>query len=99
LPGLGLADQPRILIRDPGHLARAGRHIGRWNVAIGAQHLPEGLHPGVGQALSLHVGERVRIDADRALGTAERQVDHGAFAGHPQRQRHHLAQIAVGVEA
>ena len=92
-------DQLGILVHHPAHHLRGGAHVRGGDVLADADVLPHLLHPAAAQAFLLADRERGRVDDDAALAAAQRDVRHGAFPGHPGRQRAHHVERLGRVEA
>ncbi len=89
----------RVGVHDPGHDLGIGVHVGGGNVAVRADHARDFGGIAAGQALQLRRRQLPRIDDHAALGAAEGDIDDRALPGHPHRQRAHLVERDVGVEA
>jgi len=78
------ADLLGVGVHEPRHLALARRHVRCGNVAVRSNDREELRRVAASQALELVRREAVRIAADAALGSTERQTDERALEGHPQ---------------
>ena len=78
-----------VLVGDPGHLALAGAHVGGGHVLAGVDQvaLDQFVGEAAGDQLQLVLVPLARVDAEPALGAAERHLDQRAFVGHQRRQR------------
>ena len=72
--GRRMADLLGVGVHEPGHLALARGHVGRGDVAVGADDREELRRVAARQALELLRRKAVRVTADAALGAAERQA-------------------------
>ena len=95
---LGAVDDA-VLVHHPAHHARVGVHVRRGDVGIGADEIGDLVDIGARQALHLGRRKLLGVDADTALAAAERQTEHGAFHGHPERQRRDLVGVHVRMKA
>ena len=97
--GRGVTQVHRERVHDPGHRLTVGVHVGRRNVAVASDQDRDLGRESPRHVLELVERQLVRVDDDAALRAAERDVDHGAFPGHPHRERLDLVQRDVGVVA
>nr|WP_222708450.1 hypothetical protein [Alkalisalibacterium limincola] len=81
-----------MLVGHPGHHPGIGVHVRRGDVPARAHEAVERLHIGAREALELGPAEVVGIDANRALASTKGDIDQRALAGHPECERHDLAQ-------
>src|SRR5690606_36401894 len=82
-----LTDEAGIFIHHPTHHLRGGANIGSGHVIAWTNILPHGSYPTAAQFFLFTDRQCGRIDHDTALTTTQRNVRHGAFPGHPRRQR------------
>ena len=87
-----------VLVRHPGHLARAGADVGRGHVPARADVAAIGKLPREAARDLLELLLRVVVGADRkpALGATEGHVDERALEGHQRRQRLDLLLVDEG---
>ena len=80
---------PAVLVDDPGHLALAGAHVGGGDVLAGVDQvaLAELEGEAAGDLLHLVLVPLARVDAQAALGAAERHLDEAALVGHQRGER------------
>ncbi len=92
---------PLVLVDDPGHLALAGAHVGGGDVLAGVDQvaLAQLVGEAAGDQLHLVLVPLARIDAEAALGAAERHLDQGALVGHQRGQRLDLVLVDAHREA
>ncbi len=89
-----------IGVGDPGHFVRAGAEIRRGDIDAGADEVLFDQFVGVAANDPLQFRGRIvfSIDADAALGPAERHVDHRALVTHQRRESHDLVLADIGAE-
>ena len=97
--GDGVARVHGVGVHDPGHHLLIGIDVGRGHVAFRSDEVDDLGGVAAGELFELGVGEHVGIADDAALAAAERDVDHGAFPGHPGGERAHFVEGDVGGEA
>ena len=87
-----------VLVRHPGHLARAGADVWRRHVPARADVAAIGklLREAAGDLLQLLLCVVVGADGEPALGAAEGHVDKRALEGHQRRQRLDLLLVDEG---
>jgi hypothetical protein len=80
---------PPVLVGDPGHLALGGAHVGGGHVLRRVDQVALGQFVGEAACDQLEFVLVVfaRVDAEPALGAAERRLDQRALVGHERRQR------------
>ncbi len=88
-----------IGVHEPRHHLLVGAHVGRHHVDVRADERDQLLHVAPRHHLQLAPRERLRVDADAALGAAVRQAGDRALPAHPDRQRRDLAEIDIGGKA
>jgi hypothetical protein len=90
---------PRVLVGDPRHLALAGAHVGGGHVLGGVDQvaLDQFIGEAAGDLLQLVRVVFARVDAQPALGAAERRLDQRAFVGHQRGQRLDLVLVDARV--
>ena len=95
----GMADDVGVFVGHPPHHRGVGIDIGGGNVPVGTDEVVKRADVGAAQPFQFEVREPLGVHRHSALGAAERQVDDGAFEGHPKSQGHHLVQGDAGVVA
>ena len=93
----GMADLHRVRVHHPGHRLLVGRHVGRRDVLLRADHGQELGGEPARDRLQLALGHRARVAADPALRAAVGQLQQRALPGHPHRERRALAERDVRV--
>ena len=96
ISGTGWPDLLGVGVHEPRHLALAGGHVGRRDVAVGPDDREDLRGVAAGHALQLVLRQPVGVAAHAALGAAERQAQQRALERHPHRQRRALAQRHAG---
>src|ERR1700694_636376 len=94
-----LSQMHRYRVHDPRHRLRVRADIGRRHVLVRSDDLDDLGGVTARQAFELALRKLRWIACDAALTAAERQVDDGAFPGHPERERSHLVERDAGVVA
>src|SRR6266700_1449566 len=92
----GLAHVHGVGVHHPGHSLLVGSHIGRWNIFFRAQKFNQFSGITAGQFLKFGESKFFGVYDDAALGSAEGNVNHGAFPGHPASQGADFIQRNVG---
>ena len=87
-----------IGIHDPRHHPLVGVHVGRRDVAVGAEGVDDRRGVAAGDPLELPVGHRRRIADHAALGAAEGHVHHRALPRHPGGEGLHFVEGDLHVE-
>ena len=94
-----VAHHLRVRVHEPRHLALARAHVGRRDVAIGADDGDELGGVAAREALELADAQVMRRAAHAALGAAVGQPEQRALPRHPHRQRGAFAERDVGAVA
>src|SRR5881396_3502584 len=102
LPGhgrRGVAVAARVLVQDPRHHLCVGVHVGRRDIAVGAEHNGDALGEAPGEALELELGEFLRVHRHAALGAAEGDVHQRRLPRHDRREAQHFVVVRIGMVA
>ncbi len=89
----------RIGVHHPRHHLFVGVDVRRRDVLVRSDDDVDFAGIAARHAFELGARQLARVDADAALGAAVRHVDGRVLDRHPGRQRHHLGQRHVLVEA
>ena len=84
-------------VHDPGHDLGVGVHVGRGDVAVDAEHVPDGVGEAAGHGLNLAVAHGADVDGDAALGPTEGDVDERRLPRHERRQGPDLVEVGLRV--
>ena len=95
----GVAHVHRVGVHDPGHGLLVGAQVRSWDVALGPDKLYDLRGIAAGNALDLAHGKLGRVADNTTLRAAKRNVNDGAFPGHPGRKRADFVESYVGSEA
>ncbi len=88
--GDGLPHVHGVGVHDPGHDLFVGIHVGGGNVFFGANELDQLRGVTAGHPLQLAHAHLFGVADDSTLGSAEGDIYHGAFPGHPTGQSSNL---------
>ncbi len=96
--GGGAADVHREGIHHPRHGLLIGVDVRRRDILVRPDDDADFAGVTARDALQFAFRERLRIEADAALGTAVWHIDCGILDRHPGRQRHHFRQRHILME-
>ena len=97
--GNGLADVHGVGVHDPGHGLLVGVDVGSGDVFFGADELDESCGVATGHAFEFTLGHGLGVTDDAAFGSAEGDIDDGAFPGHPGCEGADFVERDVGAVA
>ena len=84
-------------VHDPGHDLRVGVNVRGGNVFVRADDGGNLVGVAASQVLQLVLGKLVGIADDATFCTSERNVNDGAFPGHPHSERLDFVEGDVGM--
>src|ERR1051325_3479632 len=94
--GHGMARVHGIGVHDPRHRLLVGIHVGRGHILFRPYEVEQFRGITARHAFKLARGHLRRVADDAALRAAERDIDDGAFPGHPGCERTHFVQSHIG---
>jgi len=93
-----MAHVHRVGVHHPGHGLLVRVHVGGGHVPLWAQEVEDLGGVAAGDALQFAFREQHWVADESALGAPERDVDDGAFPGHPGSEGAHFVECDVGSE-